>query len=225
MAAVRCFCLCVGDYQNCSCPNRSSCCACTDNCAPPRKKSLSLNHAGKGKESCTSGSSNKETDARFQFLTEEELDKLQEGYKPANTQKCTKCALKNFETWRGARAKTETEKCPEDLLSSTDPALLCKWLSWYAAETRTTQGNHYPPSTIYQLLTGVLRYMRDTVPGAINFLYKGDQCFKALHNSLDSLFRDLHTKNIGTSVKHAEVFTKDEEQILWDKGILGISTP
>ena len=83
----------------------------------------------------------------------------------------------------------------------------------------------YSPSTLYQLLTGLLWHMRDMIPGALNFLEKGDQHFKALHNSLDSLFRDLRTNNIGTSVKHAEVFTRDEEQIMWNKGILGTTTP
>ena len=94
MATVRCFCLRVGDYQNCSCPDRSSC-ECANNCAPPKKKSLSLNHRWKGKESCADGSGNKENDARFQFLTEEEFSKLQEGYKPVNTAKCTKWAVNN----------------------------------------------------------------------------------------------------------------------------------
>ena len=63
------------------------------------------------------------------------------------------------------------------------------------------------------------------IPGALNFLEKGDQHIKAIHNSLDSLFRNLRTKNIGTSLKHAEVFTRDEEQIMWNKGILGTTTP
>ena len=175
MATVRCFCLRVSDYQNCSCPDRSSCRECANNCAPPKKKSLSLNHRWKGKESCADGSGNKENDARFQFLTEEEFSKLQEGYKPANTAKCTKWAVNNFEAWRKARVKAQKEKCPDDILMSTDSALLCTWLSLYVAETRTTQGNLYPPSTLYQLLTGLLRHMRDTVPGALNFLDKGDQ--------------------------------------------------
>ena len=43
MADVRCFCLCVVDYQNCSCPDRLICCEYANNCAPP-KKSLSIIH-------------------------------------------------------------------------------------------------------------------------------------------------------------------------------------
>ena len=67
--------------------------------------------------------------------------------------------------------------------------------------------------------------MKDVAPGALNFLDKRDLRFKPLHNSLDSLFRDLRTRNVGTSMQHAEIFTKEEEQMLWDTGVLGTSTP
>ena len=95
--------------------------------------------------------------------------------------------LNNFEAWRAARAKARKEKGPEDLVP-TDSVLLCTWLAQYVVETHTTQGKVYPTSSLYQLLTGILRHMRDMVPGALNFLVKGDQCFKAFHNSLDSIF-------------------------------------
>ena len=81
MADVRCFCLCVVDYQNCSCPDRLICREYTNNCAPP-KKSLSIIHRQKEKEGCADGSCNRKNDARFQVLTEDEFSKLQEGYKP-----------------------------------------------------------------------------------------------------------------------------------------------
>ena len=107
---------------------------CTNNCASPKKKSLNLIQRWKGKESCADGSGNKDNDARFQFLTMEEFSELQEGYKSVSTVKCTQWAL-NFEAWRGARAKAQKEKSPEDILMSTDSGMLCTWLSWYVAET------------------------------------------------------------------------------------------
>ena len=109
--------------------------------------------------------------------------------------------------------------------SQRTPTLLSHWLSKYAADTRTVQGKIYPPSTLYQLLTGLLRYMRDTNPEAPNFLDKKDQRFRVLHKSLDSLFRQLRTENIGTSVRHAEVFTKSNEDKLWETGVLGTDSP
>ena len=66
MAIVWCFCLSV-DYQNCLCPDRSSGHEFTNNCAPPKKNSLSLNHRWKGKKCCADGSRNKENYARFHF--------------------------------------------------------------------------------------------------------------------------------------------------------------
>ena len=92
-----------------------------------------------------------------------------------NTAKCTKWPLNNFEAWKGARSQAQKEKYPEDIFMLTDFVLLCTWLSQYVAETRAI---HTTPSTLYQLLTGLLWHIRDTVPGK---------------------------KNIGTSVKHAEV--------------------
>ena len=225
MAAVRCFYLCVGDYDHCSCPDPSNCRKCMDSCAPlMKKKRLSLGRS-KRKESArgTDKPDDKENDTRFQFLTEDECNKLKKGYTPANTTKSTKWALNNFAAWKDAHA--QQVKCPDNLLSSTDPALLCKWLTRFVAETRTTQGKPYPPSTLYQLLTGLLRQMKDVAPGALNFLDKRDLHLKPLHNSLDSLFRNLRTRNIGTSVQHTEIFTKEEEQMLWDTGVLGTSTP
>ena len=47
-------------YQNCSCPDHSSCCERADSRAPSKKASLSLNHGPKGEERCVSYNGNKE---------------------------------------------------------------------------------------------------------------------------------------------------------------------
>ena len=223
MAQLGCFCLCETDFVDCSCPEYSNCLKCKENCVPPKKKKhLSLERS-KGKE-CRTLVDDKENDARFQFLSEDKLVELKEGFKPANTEKSTKWAFNNLTSWKIARERAGKATCPDDLLQSTDPELLCNWLSQFVAEPRTTQGKPYPPSTLYQLLAGLLRHMRDQNSEAPDFLDKGDLRFKPLHKSLDSLFCDLRTKNIGTSVRHAEPFTKAEEQMLWEKGILDTST-
>ena len=66
------------------CPDRLICREYANNCAPP-KKSLSIIHRQKEKESCADGSCNRKNDARFQVLTEDEFSKLQEGYQPVIT--------------------------------------------------------------------------------------------------------------------------------------------
>ena len=113
-----------------------------------------------------------EEDSRFSFLTKAEHEKLQEGYTPKNTEKNTKWALSNFLAWRDARVNAGKDSPPTDLLSSTNPALLSNWLSKFEAETRSIQGKPYSPSTVYQLLTGLLWCMRDINVEAANFLDK-----------------------------------------------------
>ena len=117
------------------------------------------------------------------------------------------------------------ESCPDDLLLSTDPALISNWLSKYVAETRNKQGKPYPPSTLYQFLTGLLRYMRDINEEAPNFVDKKDHRFSVLHKTLDSVFRELRTANVGTTIRNAEPFSAAEEEKLWSTGVLGTDTP
>ena len=210
--------MCVGDFVDCCCPNVDKCAKCKENCVPPSKRKRL-----RGKES--SSSADKENDIRFQFLTTGELEALREGYKVPNTEKNTQWSMRNFEAWKKARTDAKLEACPDDLLCSTDPAVLSEWLSLFAAETRNAKGKPYAPTSIYQLLSGLLRHMRTANPEALNFLDKRDKRFAALHNSLDSIFRRLRTENVGTIVKHAEVFTREEEQALWEKGTLGTTSP
>ena len=62
--------------------------------------------------------------------------------------------------------------------------------------------------------------MRSVNPSAPNFLDKKDPRFKLLHNGLDNPYHKLCAMNIGTVVKHAEAFTKEEESTLWETGTL-----
>ena len=92
-------------------------------------------------------------------------------------------------------------------------------------DTRTKDGSYYPPSTIYQLLSGILRYMRAENSSCPNFLDKRDPAFKSLHGTLDVHFRKLHESGIGRKVRHTELITKDEENKLWSSGEMGTDSP
>ena len=54
-------------------------------------------------------------------------------------------------------------------------------------------------------------------PAAARFLDK-NPTFKEFHGTLDNLFRRLHEGGAGRQVKRAEVFTKQEENQLWESG-------
>ena len=67
--------------------------------------------------------------------------------------------------------------------------------------------------------------MRSVNPSSPNVSDKKDPRFKPLHNSLDNLYHKLRTMDVGTVIKHAEIFTKDEELQLWKTGTLGTHSP
>ena len=58
-----------------------------------------------------------------------------------------------------------------------------------------------------------------------NFLNKHDPRFAKLRNTMDTVFRDLRTEGVGAESKSTEILTKEEENKLWDSGILGVSCP
>ena len=166
-------------------------------------------------------------ETRYQLCTEGELKSLSTGFKPQNTNRSTKWSIENFSSWMAHRNSRPgpIEKCPEDVLKSKDPELLSKWIGTFAAETRKTNGEPYTPKTLYAILTGILRYMKEDDDANPNFLNKEDGRFKKLHNTIDSVFRKLRASGVGAEKKTAEPFTKEEEAQLWESGVIGDHAP
>ena len=63
----------------------------------------------------------------------------------------------------------------------------------------------------------------DKVP--FNILDGNDHRFQHLNHTLDTVNSQLHHDGVSVSVKKAEVVTKEVEQLCWDKGTQGISSP
>ncbi len=188
-----------------------------ENAVPRRTKKLKLDKKKPSAE-------------RWHFISEEREEVLGKKYVPKNTATSTKWALGNFSSWRDSRNKrfsTDASKVvPDHLLESTeDPATICKWLTLYIAETRKKDGTKYPPKTIYSLLSGLLRHTRAHNPQCPNFLDPDDLRFATLHNAVDNIFRELRQSGIGSETKSAEVFTREDENQLWEAGALATTSP
>ena len=183
---------------------------------PPNKKprlSLSLKGKGKGK-------------GRFASpLPLEEMSSVCEGYTPANTSKNTDWAVRVFNEWRKARPTEEEGECPPDLLECPCAEKLNFWLARFVVECRRVDGKPYPASTLYQILSGLLRYSRSKSVDCINFLDKKDARFASFRGACDTLSRELRKEGIGAEVKHAAIFTPEEEEQLWSTGTIGTHCP
>ena len=77
---------------------------------------------------------------------------------------------------------------------------LCRVLSLFVVEARKQDGKPYPAKTLYHLLAGILRYMRDVDPKALNFLDQKDGDFKKLHGTMDTHFCSLRQQGVGAQV-------------------------
>jgi len=67
--------------------------------------------------------------------------------------------------------------------------------------------------------------MRLANPATPNFLDKKDSRFRGLQTVVDNTFKKLRAEGIGCNSKHTETLSKEDENILWDSGVLGTSTP
>ena len=164
---------------------------------------------------------------RFSVFTEESVATLSDKTVSKNTAANTKWALTNFQSWIASRNKDldESNQIPLEILWSTDPTLLSKWLAVYVAEARKVDGSRYPVKTLYSLLTGLLRHMRSLNATCPNFLDFSDGRFASLRNALADIFLELHAQGIAFEAKKTKVFSKEEEDQLWASGILGTDNP
>ena len=103
----------------------------------------------------------------------------------------------------------QKEMCPEDVLDRRpwDIVGLNQWPRIFAHETRKSGGERYPFSSVYQMLRGILHYMRSVDPVRPKFLDKKGHRLKELHAAVNNLRRQLQSTGIRAEVKHASVIT------------------
>ena len=116
------------------------------------------------------------------------------------------------------------DQCPSNLLESGSRKEVCDWLCKFITEVCKADGSEYTPCSLYLLLSGIQRHMRQVRPTKdINF--SQDRVFLPLKNVCDSIYKRLHSKGIGVDTKATALLSTNEEDILWKKGILSLDNP
>ena len=98
---------------------------------------------------------------------------------------------------------------------------LAYWMGKFVLETRKTDGQEYPPKTLYALICCFKRYYEANGVHTVNPLDTDDPRFGGFRHSLDAEMQRLHAKGLGTRKRQADPITGDEEAILWSCGQLG----
>ena len=96
------------------------------------------------------------------------------------------------------------------------------WLAKFILEVRRRDGKSYSGETLYQICCGLLRLLKEADRAEVNIL--SSPLFCNFHASLDARMKEI--KATGQhKVKKAEVITEEQEDCLWEKGLLGDQYP
>ena len=144
-----------------------------------------------------------------------------------NTITSTKWVIATFRLWVAKRNASEAPKVPDDLLENPpEPCVLSKWLSAFISEVRNREGKFYPPKTIWMLLCGIQRYVRNISPSYPGILVGPAQHdFAELHRTREMLPKQLRTRGKGVRPNPAKLLTNEDEKQLWSSGVLDPGNP
>ena len=161
------------------------------------------------------------------IVTDKEVEEASKGYVPVNTARSTGWALRVFLEWAAQDNKHNRDRAsPLDLLDKEYSCdTLCNHLKRFVAEARRGDGTPYRPKTLYQILCGLLCHSREVQPNVPNFLDRKDLRFKSLHCTCDSIFQNLHQSGIGAEKKSALPISRENEDKLWESGVLNTNSP
>ena len=162
------------------------------------------------------------TTSRFAApVSEEEIRRRRESAVPKKTSDDTRYCIRVWEEWCKYRTIHYGSHIP--LLSTISLSELQHWMTRFVCETRKKDGSEYPPNTLHHICGGLLRHLRANGHPTLD-IFK-DPEFHEFRASLDAEMRRLQKKGLGSKTKRAEPITEEEEEVLWEKGLLGEHSP
>ena len=149
---------------------------------------------------------------------------MKENAVPKNTAKNTTWAVSIRKQWSTHRQKSYPgvySQWPVHLYLA-DENTLDYWLSKFVIEARNQKGQPYPPNTLYSVCCGLQRYIKEHRP-QLNIFSQPQ--FAGFCKTLDSEMKRLRSLGMGVDRKQAEPLTVEEENSLWEQGLLGDGFP
>ena len=98
-------------------------------------------------------------------------------------------------------------------------------LSRFVAEVRKTNGTMYPGKTLYEIICSIQAYLRHECKRSVTLIDVSGKTFANLNATLNHKMKEATSAGVGIEKKQANVVSKEQEDFLWQKGILGSSSP
>lgn len=164
------------------------------------------------------------TKQRFQPSTSENLDELLESRVPANTLTKQAWAMRIFRLWlqEWKVRLDDTLKVYKDV-EEFDENDLNYCMKFFIAELRNQKGEFYPPRTMKEIVAMIQHYFQNSLSRTWSIFV--DKEFHETRNILDAQMKRVAALGTVKAKKRAASISFDDEEDLWQKGILGDETP
>ena len=153
--------------------------------------------------------------SRFEDVTDSDVAALKDAAENLNTRKSTVNWLRVFENWCDENALDKSaEKLP--------PEQLDKVLGRFCAFVRKQDGTDYEPGSLKVMQAALDRHLKEK--GYSLSIIK-DREFLSSRKVLEGKARKLRNEGKGKLPNKSRSLTREEEEVLWECGQLGNSSP
>jgi len=147
---------------------------------------------------------------------------------PQNTVNVATWAVSLFDDWRAKRHRQCVEEQNSDTVDLSKPLAAMSdeeinyTIPFFIAEIKKRDGTDFSPTSLRSIVLRLQKYLE--LQGRHVKLFSGVQ-FRSIRDTLDAVINQHAESGVITPARQAAIITKDMENTLWQKGLLGDDNP
>ena len=139
---------------------------------------------------------------------------------PKKTFEDTKYCFQLWEAWEHRNTTTAVQIGSIVQMSNSE---LQHWLTLFILEVRKQDGSVFPLASLHHITAGLMRHLRWNGRPQVDLFRDCD--FHDFRASLNAEMKKLQQEGVEAKKRQAEVLTEANEELMWNKGLLGDATP
>ena len=159
-------------------------------------------------------------------VVDENIDDLSKKQFAPESKRKMQWAVNMYNDW--CRSRVGRPDCPDQIIQANLEILhtfsmsqLAYALCRFVTEIRRLDGKEYPPNTIHEIVICIQMYLHENC--VLWQLLEGPE-FTGVRNVVDNTMKERHSMGLGVR-KSSEYITKNQEDLLYSSGQLGLDSP